>query len=320
MMEDCIMIYRMARAPEKLVFNVDCGQMNTPNTESHIRRLINQFWQKKTFDSATGRVTNVYNPMSTSDSFWFPKRAGSDGTKVETLQSSANFSQMDDLLYFQKALYRAMTVPQGRLNPEDAFKDGAEMTREEVRFGKYCTRIQKQFAKGLKASFIAHLKLRKKWKDYNLKEGYLNVVFNVSSTFTKLREQQFIDLKLKNFTEFTNNEGISNSFAQKAFLEWTDEQINANREAKRIDAALAYELAQIQQNGPEWKKALLAQAAQNAAQVPQGMPGGAAPAGMSSNEAQAVGEVGMPPPDGAMPAPQPPTGAPPAGAPPQPVQ
>lgn len=308
MMEDCIMIYRMARAPEKLVFNVDCGQMNTPNSESHIRRLINQFWQKKTFDSSTGRVTNVYNPMSTSDSFWFAKRTGTDGTKVETLQSSANFSQMDDLLYFQKALYRAMTVPQGRLNPEDTFRDGAEMTREEIRFGKYCTRIQKQFAKGLKSSFITHLKLRGKWKEYKLTEGLIEINFNVSSTFTKLREQQYLDLKLKNFTEFTNNEGISNSYAQKAFLGWTDEQIEANRASKRLDAALAYELAMIQQNGPEWEKALQAEAeaAADGQQMDLGMFGGGGGGmgmDMSPEEAQAVGEVGMPPPDGPMSAP-----------------
>lgn len=254
MMEDCIIIYRMARSPEKYLFNIDCGNMTPPNQESYVRRLMQQFWSKKTFDVTTGRPTNVYDPQSMTDSFWFPKRTGTDGSSVTNFSSNAQFGQMDDLLYFQKECYRAMHVPLGRLNPEDAYKDGADMTREEVRFGKYIRRIQKRFGLGMKESFITHLKLRGLWTAFNLHYHNLEVEFNISSVFEETRKQQFLDLKFNNFEKIAQNDGISNTFAQKKWLGFSDEEIAVNREWRRIDAAIAWELQQIGSNGPNWKK------------------------------------------------------------------
>lgn len=254
MMEECIIIYRMARSPEKLLFNIDCGNMTPPNQEAYVRRLMQQFWSKKTFDVTTGRPTNTYDPQSMTDSFWFPKRNGTDGSSVTNFTSNAQFGQMDDLLYFQKNLYRSMHVPVGRLNPEDVYKDGADMTREEVRFGKFIRRVQKQFGYGMKESFITHLKLRGLWQAFNLHNHNLDVEFNISSVFEETRKQQFLDLKFNNFEKIAANDGISNTFAQKKWLGLSDEEIAVNRQYKRVDAALAWELQQIGSSGPNWKK------------------------------------------------------------------
>jgi len=190
---------------------------------------------------------------------------------------------MDDLLYFQKNLYRAMNVPLSRLNPEDGFKDGNDSTREEIRFGKYITRIQKRFAIGMKASFITHLKLRELWIQYNLRESDLDIEFNVSSVFAETRKQQFLDMKFNNFTTITRNEGVSNTWAQKKWLGFTDEEIASNREWKRQDAILAWELQQISQSGPKWKKNMQSQQ-ELASQILGGGGGGTG-----------AGESGMPP-------------------------
>jgi hypothetical protein len=283
MMEDCIMIQRMARSPEKLVFNVDTGNMSPPVAENYLRRLMQQFFSRKTYDNSTGRPSNVYDPQTLTDSFWFPKRANSEGSSVSSIGSSANFSQMDDLLYFQKNLYRAMNVPLGRLNPEDGFKDGNDSTREEIRFGKYITRIQKRFAQGMKESFITHLKLREMWIQYNLRESDLDIEFNVSSVFAETRKQQFLDMKFNNFTTITGNEGVSNTWAQKKWLGFTDEEVASNREWKRQDAILAWELQQISQAGPNWKKNM-----QNQQELASQIMGGGG-GGMGG------GESGMPP-------------------------
>ena len=294
MMEDCILIYRMVHSPERYVFNIDVGNMTPPNIENYLRRLASQFWSRKSYDTSTGRPTNVYDPQSQNDAFWFPKRAGSDGSTVTTLGSTATFGQLDDLLYFQKELYRSMRVPISRLNADDGFKDGNDSTREEIRFGKYVKRIQRQFALGMKSSFYAHLKLRGLWTAFNLRARYFDIDFNISSVFEETRKQQFIDLKFGNFDKIASNEGISNTWAQKKYLALTDDEIAANREWKRTDAALNWELQQIAQAGPGWKKQMEAQ---------KELASGAIADAMSSGIGGAGGgmETGLPPSMGPIP-------------------
>ena len=307
LVEDSIIIYRMVRAPERLVFNVDTGNMSAPKSESYMRRLMQQYWSKKTYDTTTSRITNVYDPQSYLDSYWFPKRAGTEGTKVDHLTSSVNLGQLDDLQYFLKGLYRSMKVPTGRLNAEDGYKDGKEATREEVRFGKFLKRIQLQFAEGLKNSFIIHLKLRKMWENYKIKERYLDVLFNISSTFLEMQKQQFFDIKYNNFNNLSQNESFSKSFAQKKYLGLSDEEMAANREWRRKDAALAWELEQILSSGPNWKEQY--QATQAAAAELSAGGGGGAPAGEGGGGAP---ETETPPEFGPTPAV---AGAPAAGTP-----
>jgi hypothetical protein len=255
MMEDSLVIYRMTRSPEKLLFKINTGNMSPPNAEAYIKRLMQQFWSRKTYDPHNGRPTSVFDPQSATDSFWFPLRDGaSQQTDVTNLTTNAKFGEMDDLLYFQRQLYNAMHVPTQRLNPEYVAKDGAEASAEEVRFGKYIKRIQRRFALGMKDTFMTHLKMRGFWKSFNLHSYDFDIEFNVSSIFEETRRQQYLDLCYNNFNQMAQNDGISNTWAQKKYLHLTDAEIKANIEWKKMDAQLAWELQNITQNGPGWKK------------------------------------------------------------------
>jgi len=274
LIEDSIVIYRLVRAPERLAFHVDVGNLSPPKAEAYIKRLMQQYWSKKTYDTTTGRVTNVYDPQSMLDSYWFPKRQGTEGTRVERLEGGHNLGQLDDLMYFLRLLYKSMKVPVGRLNPEDQLKDGEGMTREELRFAKYLIRIQRQFAWGIREAFVTHLKLRKLWESYKLKERSLDVLFNVPTMYLAMKQQQIFELLYNNFNNLSNNEGISNSFAQKKWLNLDDKEMAANREWRRKDAALQWELEQILTAGPNWKEQV--QAVQQASAEMQGAGGGGA--------------------------------------------
>jgi hypothetical protein len=306
LIEDSVVIYRLVRAPERLAFHVDVGNMPPPKAEAYLKRLMQQYWAKKTYDTTTGRVTNVYDPQSMLDSYWFPKRQGTEGTRIERLEGGHNLGTLDDLLYFLRQLYKSMRIPVGRLNPEDTLKDGEGMTREELRFAKYLMRIQKQIAMGLKESFVIHLKLRNMWDAYNLKSKDLQVIFNLPTMYLAMKQQQLFDLKYNNFNNLCQNEGISNSFAQAEYLELDDVAMATNREWRRKDAALQWELEQILANGPNWKSQVQAMQDVSAEMNAGGGGGGggspatppafgAAPEG---GEAPAAGGEGTTPPAG----------------------
>lgn len=315
LMEDAIIIYRLVRAPERLVFNVDVGNMAPPKAEAYLRKLIQNYWSRKTYDSTSSGdgKTQVFNPQSMLDSFWFAKRQGSEGTQVSNLEGGANLGELDDLLYFMNKLYKSLKVPVNRLNPEAQVEDASQVLREELKFARFVIRLQQNFASGLTQGFVTHLKIRGIWKDLDIKERDFKLVFNPPRNYHELRQQQIYELQFNNFSQMAQNESVSNLYAQKKYLHWTDQEIKANREFLRKDKELAWELAQIEAAGPNWREAFEAAAEQPPAESPLGggSPGlGAPPPAFGGPAAAPPGDIGTPaeetPPDAEPPADSPP--------------
>lgn len=290
LLEDSIIIYRMVRAPERLKFKIDVGNMPPAKAESYLKQLMQQYWSKQTYNSNTQSpgAGNQYNPQTMLDSYWFARRNGEVGSDVELMPGGQNLGQLDDLMYFVNKLYKSLKVPVSRLNPNEPFKDGAELLREELRFAKFIIRVQNQLAAGLKDAFITHLKLRGWWKELKLHESYFNFRFTEPSNFFAIRQQQLLELKLKNFSDMSANDGISNTFAQRHYLDYSDAKIGENMEWKRKDAALRWELSQIETNGPNWREHI--EAAEN---IAAGVEGGAGSGGGGGGtSASAIPEFG----------------------------
>jgi len=256
LVEDAIVIYRLVRAPERLVFNVDVGNMAPPKAEAYLRKLIQEYWSKKTFDSNQSGQVQKFNPQSMLDSFWFAKRAGSEGTSVTQLAGGANLGELADLIYFVNKLYKALKVPVNRLNPDSSFSDGDQILRDELKFAKFIIRLQSHFAQGLKNGFLTHLKMRDMFTKYDLNSKNIHIEFNVPTNFYEMRESQKLSLKVDNFNSLAANEYISATYSQKKYLDWTDTEIKANREFLRKDKELEWELSQITNGGPNWRDGL----------------------------------------------------------------
>ncbi len=275
LIEDSIIIYRLVRAPERLVFNVDVGNMSPPKAENYIRKLMQNYWSKKSFSLDENKRVQSFNPQSILDAYWFPKREGSTGTEVNTLPGGQNLGELQDLVYFVKKLYKALKVPTNRVDTENSqYSADANVLREELKFANFIVRLQHQFAKGLKEAFVTHLKLKEIWKQFELRENSFDLAFTPPRNYFELRKQQILDLKVNNFNTLTSNESISKGYSQKEYLGWTDEQIKANREWLRKDAALQHELEGIRSGGADW-------AAGGGAAAPMGggVPAAAGPGG-----------------------------------------
>jgi len=292
LLEDAIIIYRLVRAPERLKFVIDVGNMPPAKAQAYMQQLKQQYWSKQVYDGSNngGSVVNSYNPQSMLDSYWFAKRTGETGSDVSVLQGGDNLGKLDDLMYFVNKLYKSLKVPLTRLNPNEAFKDGSEILREELRFAKFIMRLQNQFAFGLKAAFITHLKIKGWWNEYKLHESFINLSFNPPSNYFAIRQQQMQELKQKNFADMSQNEGISNIFAQRHYLGFSDTKISENMEWQRKEAAFKWELQQITNAGPNWREQI--EAAQAAASAAGGAEGGAGAEGGGGGGGSAIPEFG----------------------------
>lgn len=147
MLEDAVVIYRISRAPERRIFYIDVGNLPKTKAEQYVKGLMNQYRNRLVYDANTGEMRDDRKFMSMLEDYWLPRREGSRGTEITTLQGGANLGELTDVVYFQKKLYRALSVPVSRLEQDKQFMLGrsTEITRDEVRFSKFIHRLRTRF-------------------------------------------------------------------------------------------------------------------------------------------------------------------------------
>jgi hypothetical protein len=88
--------------------------------------------------------------MTMTEDFWFPRRGGERTTEVDTMAggSAAGLTDDQNLQYFQRKLFKALKVPLSRLEPETMYSFGrvSEITRDEMKFGKFVKRVRSRFS------------------------------------------------------------------------------------------------------------------------------------------------------------------------------
>lgn len=259
-LEDAIIIYRLVRAPERLIFKADVGNMPPHEAEMYMRRLQQSFFKQKTFDINTGDITQKFDAQTMLDAFWIATGAGNNGVEITPLAGGANLGQLDDLKYFQQALYRSLYVPVSRLK-EDAQQgiDGSTILQEELKMAEKVISIQRRFVNPIKQGFITHLKLKKLYNKLNVKERYIKIDFIPPSNYFRQRELQTIQLEAAAFGSLAGVEVFSKSFLMSRILNWSDPEIAAQYELRKKEAAIEFEIKQIAENGPNWRAAMLAQ-------------------------------------------------------------
>jgi len=147
MMEDALVIYRLSRAPERRIFYIDVGNLPKIKAEQYLKDIMTRYRNKITYDSSTGEIRDDRKFMSILEDFWLPRREGGRGTEITTLPGGENLGQIDDINYFQTKLYQALNVPLSRLQPQTGISFGraTEITRDELKFAKFVSRMRKKF-------------------------------------------------------------------------------------------------------------------------------------------------------------------------------
>ncbi len=148
MMEDSLVIYRISRAPERRIFYIDVGNLPKGKAEEYLKGIMNQYRNKLVYDATTGDIKDTKKHMSMLEDFFLPRREGGRGTEISTLPGGENLGQIEDIIYFQKKLYRSLNVPVDRLEQESGYTLGrtTEITRDEVKFKKFVDRLRKRFS------------------------------------------------------------------------------------------------------------------------------------------------------------------------------
>ena len=240
MMEDSLVIYRISRAPERRIFYIDVGNLPKGKAEEYLRNIMNQYRNKLVYDAKTGDIKDDKKHMSMMEDFFLPRREGGRGTEISTLPGGDNLGQIDDIIYFQKKLYKALNVPINRLEQEQQFSLGrsTEISRDEVKFKKFIDRLRKRFSdiffQALKTQLL--LKGIITLKDWNAWKEDIVFDFIEDNYFSELKESEMIRERFEMLSTLDEYVGkyVSNEWIRKQVLRQSEEEIEEID--KQIDA------------------------------------------------------------------------------------
>ena len=245
MIEDSLVIYRLARAPERRMFYIDVGNLPRGKAEQYMKDIMAKYRNKLVYDAKTGEIRDDRKHMSMLEDFWLPRREGGRGTEITTLPGGENLGQIEDIIYFQKRLYRSLNVPMNRLEQEQQFSLGraTEISRDELKFQKFIDRLRNRF------SYLFYEILRKQLilknviteEDWNSWKAKVTVDYLRDNHFSELKEAELLREKIQSLDQISQYVGeyFSKEWVQKNVLMFDDQEIdNMNRE---IAAAQAQE-------------------------------------------------------------------------------
>jgi hypothetical protein len=199
MIEEAFLIYTVTRAPERRVFYIDTNGMSRTRGEQYIREIMNRYRNKPVYDSKTGALKEESRHNTMLEDFWLP-RNGTKGTEVQTLPGGTGLSNTDLLDYFKNKMYNALNVPLGRLQPNQAFSLGRsnEISRDEVRFSHFVTKLRARFSKVYIEALGKNLILKglisaDEWEQLS---QAITIDFNKDNFFAEIKEAEVLRERL----------------------------------------------------------------------------------------------------------------------------
>ena len=231
MLEDAVVIYRLARAPERRVFYIDVGNLPKLKAEQYLRDMMAKHKNRLVYDANTGEVRDDRKFMTMLEDFWLPRREGGRGTEITTLQGGQNLGEMDDVEYFKKKLYKALSVPISRLETDNAFNLGraTEISRDELKFTKFVNRLRLRFTHLFDQLLEIQLALtgvmsRAEWAEV---KNSISYDFVKDNHFTELKDAELLNSRLAILQSVEQFAGkyFSDEWIQKTILKMGEDEI-----------------------------------------------------------------------------------------------
>jgi len=234
-LEDLLIPMRFSRSVSRRVFNVDVGELQNTKAEQVMGDMQKKFKYKKFYNTTTGEITNQQHITSMVEDYWFANRSGNKGTQVDVLDETGNLGEINDILYFQKKLYKSMFIPQSRISENgDADKDfdydSSSVSREDIKFFMFINRIRNVFIEMLnellKREIVATNIMTK--EDYEEYKDKIEIQFISENSFIeKMKIAQFSEkLDIYATVQEYNGKLFSVEHILKTVFKMDDEEID----------------------------------------------------------------------------------------------
>ena len=245
MLEDATVIYTLTRAPERRIFYIDVGNLPKNKAEQYLRDMMTRHKNKLQYNSSTGEISDSRKMLTMTEDFWFPRRGGERTTEVDTLAGGSAQGLSDDtnMLYFQRKLYKALKVPLTRLEPEAqaTFGRASEITRDELKFGKFIKRIRTRF------SWLFNIVLEKQLilkgiltpEEFDQIRNDIRYEFAKDNYYDELKQSEILRERMTTLRDIEDHIGkyYSREWVIRNILQLSEEEFNGMQEQMEKEKA-----------------------------------------------------------------------------------
>jgi len=248
-LEDAVVIYRLVRAPERRLWNIEIGNAPPGKGEEAVRQVMNRYKRNLNYDPNTGMVNSNAHIQALTEDFWFAQRNGQAST-VETIGGGNSIlGELTDVDFFLKKLYKSLKIPQTRWGADlggstPQYTNTQDIEREELNFTKFVERLQNKFKRLVEEAFILNLKIKGYPKELWDPSRY-TITMQMSNAFREYRELELIQAKLDLISNYQdliysaeNPTGkLSNDFFMNYIVSLPGNLAEKNRELLDIEKA-----------------------------------------------------------------------------------
>ena len=245
LMEDAMLIHRIARAPEKRVFYVNVGSIPPNEVEAFMQQTISNMKRAPMMDEKTGEYNLKYNMQNMLEDFYIPVRGNDSATKIETAPG-LSYDGIQDVEYLRDKLFAALKIPKAFLGYDENIEGKATLAAEDIRFARTIDRIQRIILSELNKIALVHL----------YTQGYTDETltnFELSMTTPSIiYDQERIEL-MKSKAELAGlmleQNLVPSDWIYHNIYHFSEDQYDEYRDLAREDAKRKFRLNQIQEEG-----------------------------------------------------------------------
>lgn len=237
--EDATVIYAITRAPEKRAFYLDVGTLGKKSAEEYMQMMMGKFKNQMSYDRTTGKVTSGSHLMGITEDYWLPRREGMNATEISNVGGGDQLGQMDHVKYFLEKLYDSLWIPKAHLQDEGQINIGgsnlAEITHEQLRFNKFCSRLRRRYSIFFRELLRIQLILKgiATEEDWKTKiEPNIRFDYNSDNFIREQQQNEILAGRIQTLSVVEPFVGtiFSIDYAQREILRLTDEEIKEQQE------------------------------------------------------------------------------------------
>ena len=183
-------------------YTVPVKGLSRQRAEEQIGQLIADYSEEVEWDDSLGTLTiNGKKHLPYNKQIWFPEGDGGTPNLELVSPQGHNLNESDILQWFYNALKRASKIPSMRFEKENGggnvYSDAAEVTRDEVMFGNFVSRLRANF----KELIVKPLRLQMcmefpELKDDEMFMNQVDIIFYSNTLFEEWKKNANIEKRV----------------------------------------------------------------------------------------------------------------------------
>jgi hypothetical protein len=245
LMEDAMLIHRIARAPEKRIFYMNVGGIPPNEIDAFMQKTITNMKRTPMMDEKTGEYNLKYNMQNMMEDFYIPIRGNDTTTKIETTKG-LDYDGIQDVEYLRDKLFAALKIPKAFLGYDETTEGKATLAAEDIRFARTIERLQRILVSELNKIALVHL-YSQGYRDEALTNFELSM-----QTPSIIFEQEKVELmksKTELATALLENNLLPSDWIYDNIFHLSEDQYDEYRDLIRQDSKRKFRNAQIEAEG-----------------------------------------------------------------------